>query len=136
MMLMTTLNYYPDASNDASVEFGTLIFFFHDEEKSRMIWFEGAAGAIVSAQSVTDAQWMRRILKNFQAFVDGIVEELDESTDVEHLARAVLTSLPVNFRHGKILPYPDRDFVLRLARSLRLPVHKHEAKPAEGVALA
>jgi hypothetical protein len=133
MMLITTLHYYPDASNDASVEFGSLLFFFHDKELSRMAWFEAAPGAIVAAQSATDAAWMRRILMNFTAFVEGIIEELPESGNVEDFARGILRSLPVNFRHGDVSGYPDADFVLRLARSMQMPVHTHPQSVASEV---
>ena len=130
MMLITNLHYYPDASSDASVAFGTLTCFFHEEKKSRMSWFEPTAGAIVATQSVTDEAWMRRILQNFSAFIDGIIDELPESLDGESFARDLLNSLPVNFRHGKISGYPDADFVLRLAQSLNIPIHTQASTQA------
>jgi hypothetical protein len=128
--LVTTLHYYPDAADDASVEFGTVTFFVDEEAGSRMAWFQPNAEGVFISQRATHEAWMRRILQNFSGFLDGVIDELPVYADVEGFTRGLLTSLPVNFRHGEVDDYPDKRIVLRLAESLGLSVHQ-EAKSAE-----
>jgi hypothetical protein len=118
MMLRTYLNFYPDVGRDARVELGALFFSFNEKTGERFVWFEPAQGSLVAAQSQTNDKTLRPILTHFQRFVDSIVAQL-KSPDVKTLAGDFLASLPQNFRHNKVTPYPDADFLSRLLKAYR-----------------